>query len=148
MILWSPKADLLACQDSAESDDVHLVHSDGTLVRTIEMEGQVAGMAWSPDGSTLALTTESQEEPPQVVIVSLETGERAAYPCGAQRVPGYLAWSPDGRYLGYTSLGFDLTEQLTAALHIVDVDGRRSWALAQTDDIDGMSAWRPGSQLQ
>lgn len=98
-ILWSPKAELLACQDRHEPGSIHLVQSDGTLVRTLEVGDRVTDLAWSPDGSALAVCRESDGESAEVAIVSLEDGDLAVYPSGADRVVQYLAWSSDGRYL-------------------------------------------------
>ena len=143
-ILWSPKADLLACRDQEQSGTVHLVRSDGTLMRTLEVGDQVMDLAWSPDGSALALIRGREGQSSEVVIFSPEEGELASYASGAGQPAGYLAWSPDGQYLGCTLLSnVHVDDELAASLHVVDVNARRSWTLSQTSRVDGMSVWRP-----
>ena len=142
-IQWSLSGGRLACQYQDEPGRIHLVSPDGTAMRTLEIGEYVSDIAWSPDGAKLALSRESGGDASDVVIVHVAEGQPAVYPLATNRLAGYLSWSSDGRYLGYTSLSMDQDEQPEASLHVIDVESDKRWALTQAEQVNGMLAWRP-----
>jgi dipeptidyl aminopeptidase/acylaminoacyl peptidase len=58
--------------------------------------------AWSPDGSTLAFTSDRTDKA-QIYLISPQGGEADALTSVEDGVSGGFAWSPDGKTLAYTA---------------------------------------------
>ncbi|WP_242097240.1 S9 family peptidase [Sphingomonas sp. CROZ-RG-20F-R02-07] len=56
---------------------------------------------WSPDGTRLAFTARADGQKPQVYVRWMETGTSAAI-TALPESPTDIAWSPDGRMIGFT----------------------------------------------
>jgi len=77
------------------------IADDSTLIRKFEMQdGAIFALAFSPDGSRIAVAGASEEVP----IYQTETGERIAT-CKGQKGTYAVAFSPDGEQLA--AGGFD-----------------------------------------
>ena len=113
MATFGPASDEITLP-SADASSVHVLGLDGTLHGTLDISGattsgqDLVDLAWSPDGSRLALSTEfdltkkcraGNEPCGRVWILDGEVGEpHAVYTEGADERSALrdLAWSPDG----------------------------------------------------
>ncbi len=68
---------------------------------------------------------------------------------GAQSIPGFFTWSPDGTHIAYERLSDSSTPFLTAGLWLMDSNGGHQSRLADTDGGHGYApAWSPdGSKI-
>ena len=128
---WSPNGRSVAFirhvpTDDGSEDGVYVVHATGRdLRRLTEGRGQTAQIAWSPDGTTIAVG---------LVLVDVRTG--AASPvgvAGSRPFVDAVAWSPDGRLLAFTD---------QTGVHVVSASGGRSRRLATARFVRGV-AWSP-----
>ena len=88
------------------------IADDTTLIRKFErQDGAIAALAWSPDGTHIAVAGSS----PEVTIYNAESGERVAA-CKGHKAGIYtVAFSPDGQTLA--TGGFDGQVRLYRRLH-------------------------------
>jgi WD40 repeat protein len=78
------------------------IADDTTLVRKLERQaGAIAALAWSPDGSRIAVGGAS----PEVTVYDAESGERVSACKGHAAGIYTIAFSPDGQMVA--SGGFD-----------------------------------------
>jgi WD40 repeat protein len=78
------------------------IADDTTLIRKLERQaGAIAALAWSPDGTLIAVAGAS----PEVTIYEAETGKRIAAAKGHHAGIYAIAFSPDGATLA--TGGFD-----------------------------------------
>jgi TolB protein len=100
--------------------------ASGSMARLTKQSFSSVSLAWSPDGSLIAVTRSVLEGNGELVLVSTETGEIVrTMPIDTGLHPQDVAWSPDGR-----SLAFSDTYQ---RLHMIDVDGSNLRSIP-TDD--------------
>ncbi len=102
------------------------------------------GLAWSPDGSLLAVSSQDSEtEPPGIFITSVETGlrHRLTTPTSVTR-DELPAFSPDGK-----KVAFVRRRTTTSDVFLVAVAGGASRQLTDFGEpIDGV-AWTPDSEF-
>jgi WD40 repeat protein len=104
-IAWSPRSDAVAvrCTVASEVAVVELPGGAPGPVRRLAGAGPATGIAWSPDGASLAAGFPSA---PHLVVFRRGadgfTGRAAA---GQEARAGAVAWSPDGRGLASVSDG-------------------------------------------
>jgi Tol biopolymer transport system component len=100
--------------------------ASGSTERLTRQSFNSISLAWSPDGSLIAVTDAVLEGNGEIVLVSTETGEVVrTMPIETGLDPQDVAWSPDGR-----SLAFTATFQ---RLYTIDVDGSNLRSIP-TDD--------------
>ena len=117
----------------------------GRLVQTVATDG-VPGLAWSPNGRTLALGGADA----RIRLVAVATGRSVRTLVGHTGDVGALAWSPDGRHLASASadatvrlwdagngkLVRTLTQPAPVTSVVYSPDGRQLVA-----GLDGSIAW-------
>jgi hypothetical protein len=119
--------------------------------------GDIAGVAWSPDGEQLALSLgELGGNSPYIGfhIVDLRTGTdrhipaRAMVPTFGCFTPSYLTWSPDGKLLAYTCRDLGLGPSENGRIYTIRPDGTGRRILT-THTFEAFSpTWSPdGNQI-
>ncbi len=109
----------------------------GSLRRRLaHLPERIAGLAWSPDGSTLAVAGGTPGRSGEVSLIDVNSGERRALLASAGDLYLAVVFSPDGRRLlaGGTDNAVSSFEVAT---------GRREWFLAQHADWVTALAWSP-----
>lgn len=94
--------------------------------------GDIAGVAWSPDGEQLALSLGELGGDSSYVgfhVIDLRTGTdrhipaRAMVPTFGCLTPSYLAWSPDGQLLAYTCRDMAIGPSAHGSIYTIRPDG-------------------------
>jgi Tol biopolymer transport system component len=136
---------------STDRHDVFTVEPDGSgMIRLtacgVPICGSVAGLAWSPDGSTLLFTRWRDKFDPADTNVGLfsisadGTGLHRLTDCTPPACQDFGgAWSPDGARVAFTREGSG------AGLYVVSLDGSGLTKVAP-GRIDGRPAWSPDGE--
>jgi Tol biopolymer transport system component len=115
---------------------VYTVAADGSDPQRLPIEGNVRDLAWSPDGSTLAVTKIRAGGGQDIYLVDLETGtETRLTDDGGSSDP---AWSPDGRQIAFTS-----GDARLRGLFVMNADGTGRRRLTYPDGGDLHPTWSP-----
>jgi WD40 repeat protein len=109
------------------SDGGTLAYSNGKMLRAVDLVGGeernllpapvdvVAGFAWSPDGTQLAVVAQpSADGPRQLVVIDPAKPNQRLAPRLASKLDGFVSYSPDGKQLLYSEAG---------EIHSLDVAG-------------------------
>jgi dipeptidyl aminopeptidase/acylaminoacyl peptidase len=113
-IEWSPDGARLAIMNDLQpgAGRLYLMHADGSEVLTVFGNFQPRGLAWSPDGETLAYATDDRlgtitrvDGSPSTIVLSGNISDPV--------------WSPDGSRIGYDGTG----RGTLPAWYAVDADG-------------------------
>jgi Tol biopolymer transport system component len=138
---WSPDGSRLAfIGERAAERQVYLAEPDGTNARQITMlEAGFKSLAWSPDGDSLVMETNSLEE--QLYLLEINTGAlRELTPPGGRNLRP--AWSPDGSQLAFiTNRVAERTAATAFDLYLMNPDGGDLRRL--TFDHPARSSWFP-----
>lgn len=97
---------------------------------SIDSQHEPSALAWSPDESRLALGTADASH---VNIWSVSDGQQTA--SFADKNVGYLAWSPDGKYLAESSTMIHLWD--VHAKKVVATFGDNQWVASLAWSADG-----------
>ena len=114
---------------------IYLINADGTNERLwLNNPEGFSGMAWSPDGKSVALAQHDAGEGIHIFVRDLRTGQQkniTAQWVGWRRSFGEPSWSPDGKWLAVTcsklDVGHDDVCRMTAGgnqLEILTRDAR------------------------
>lgn len=132
----SPGGDRVTFEEIATGGAPHIAiwtaHTDGTHRHEIAAFGQCP--LWSPTGKQIAYIDEAN----RLVVVHPDGGPRIALATNVIamcRTPESIAWSPDGRFIGFIG-----SHHLT----VVNVQTKHRWAVPFTRDIHAF-AWSPDS---
>ena len=91
---------------------IYLINADGTNERLwLENPEGFSGMAWSPDGKSVALAQYDAAEGIHIFVKDLHTGQQkniTAQWVGWRRSFGGPSWSPDGKWLAVTCSKLDV----------------------------------------
>lgn len=110
-------------------------------------------LAWSPDGSRLAFTSEADGGRQAVVVMDLHTrARRVVTPAGKYR---FGSWSPDGRRIACTNVvtiahgpGRKAMNDGPSRIYVVDADGQGFTVLSRGPAWEHSPAWSPdGKQI-
>jgi Tol biopolymer transport system component len=156
---WSPDGSTFAVTGQiAPSPGLILTDADGRDRREVALPpgSTVWGMNWSPDGSLMAFTATSPDRSPSLWLVRSDGTGLRSFPTDATW-EGAPVWSPDGRWIAFTS-DRDATPEQRASnrrgdsaegfdLYVMHPDGSDVHRLVANDG-PGMTtavAWFPGS---
>jgi Tol biopolymer transport system component len=146
---WSPDGQEIGCSRPIERDGrvdhdaiVAVPALGGAERRLTTAITATHGLAWSPDGTRIAITdTESAGERDGLFLVSLETGEKRRL----TRPPAEFLWgdrnprfSPDGR-----TLAFLRASDVMNDIHVVSVEGGEPRRLTVGHTETNGLAWAP-----
>lgn len=120
---WSPDGEFIAFIGRETDDDLHVMRSDGSDVRTLfSAPGAQREVAWSPDGSTIAFVDHTKATESEVGEITLidPTGTVVARLSDLPPVAQAPEWSPDGRQIAFMAY---VTEGEREALYVMNADG-------------------------
>jgi hypothetical protein len=113
---------------------VHTMFSDGTGLKSWGV-GADAGLLWSPDGRSLAVTVRGASDHESLRVLPLSgAGERLLTDQAAR--PPYPAWSPNGTRIAYTGMSGDNWE-----VEVVNADGSNARNLTNHPAPDWGPHW-------
>jgi len=143
--VWSPDGSLIAFDTNRDPAGIWVVGADGSDLHpyiTSSTLTQPSGIAWSPDGSKIAVT--ARVDTIFAIFVADASGSNAhrltANVHGEQRP----SWSPDG-----TMIAFEARDDQSSDTHIFVIGADGTGQLQLTSGaFDGGARWSPdGSQL-
>ena len=148
---FSPDQKLIAfvSDKSSTFPTLWLMDADGSGRHPLATPGLLAeavdSLAWSPDGSQLAITLFSEPGPTQVALVPLGTTGRQAGHVVTDMPGGALdpAWAPDGARLAFAG-----RDGYTMDMYAIRPDGSALTRLTSDGVLARSPAWSPdGRQL-
>ncbi|MBM4079723.1 MAG: hypothetical protein FJ278_08490, partial [Planctomycetes bacterium] len=142
---WSPngkKIAFVSTRNDAKGDIFVLTVSSGALERLTDSDTADDHPTWSPDGKDIVFTVTKRGEPANLWQVNLKTKAKAQL----TQKGGYdAAFSPDGRYLCFTSSRTGQTSP-TDHIAILRLRDRREATLTQGPFADGFASWADDGQ--
>lgn len=130
-LVWAPDGQSIFSRDEAR---VFRAPVSGGQAKTISRSDYVQALSVSPDGKLLALAG-----PNGIETVELASGEQKVLVANAGGLDG-LAWSPDGKELGYITY-FPREEE--SRLYVVKWDGSKPRLISEPGEIVTSFDWRP-----
>jgi TolB protein len=146
---WSPSGERIAFvgPDSSGLTGLYVVNADSSgLQRVTEANREGLEIAWSPDGSRLALSYLRFDSPgpggtADIYIVNLDgTGRARITPGGGANTSP--AWSPDGRRIAFVS-----DRDGNREIYVMNADGTAPTRLTNHPLEDDRPAWSPDGRL-
>lgn len=138
---WSPAGNEIAFLSNRDgADRIHVMAPDGTAQRPLAPAPEAfvdRELAWSPDGATLAFVRREGMGASRIWVVEPATGASRALTDGKSE-DAMPAWSPDGRYLAYSSDRTGDTE-----LFLMRSDGTAQTQLTRSKGPDWRPVWVP-----
>ncbi len=144
---WSPDGRWIAFLSNREGmDRVYLVRPDGSGIRRLRAEPDTSAAradvqegehAWSPDGTRMAYVTRTRAGTSRVHVADVRTGKRLEVGDGRGK-DDMPAWSPDGRFLAFTS-----TRDGDVELYLARADGTGTTRLTRSPGPDWLPRWIP-----
>jgi Tol biopolymer transport system component len=147
---WSPDGTRIAFRGGRfdKERSLYVMNVDGSGLRPLipPTDGPIGNTysywhaAWSPDGTTIAFTKETEQFGQQVWLFDLASGTERLVP-DCPRYCDYPTWSPDGRQLAYYVN--DVLERWSKGhFAIVNADGS-SDPVVLAPEIAGAPVWSP-----
>jgi TolB protein len=147
---WSPDGKQIAFVSDHNSTfpTLWLMNAaDGTGQRALSTPGlqqeAVDSMAWSPDGSQLAVTLFNEPGPTQIALIPMggvgrQPGKVLTAPAGGSLDP---VWSPDGSWIGFAG-----RDGYAVDIYVEHPDGTSMFRLTNDNQLDRAPAWSPDGQ--
>ena len=132
-VAWSPDGHRLVFERRGQ---IFVIGRDGTGETQLTTEGSNAGPAWSPDGRTIAFSSDRRHPNfPELFLMNADgSGQRPLTDYG---VPGGDPnWSPDGARLAFSGGG--------QAIYLVNPDGSGLAQLTPSPQLTGHLTWAVG----
>jgi Tol biopolymer transport system component len=124
------------------ASDVYVSRLDGSHATRLTTNAYAAGPRWSPDGTKIAFSTNTQYS--AVELINVDGTERRVVSSG-----GHPVWSPDGSQIGFTGIATVLFPtgggKLTPVpqVFIMDADGANAKRIGTDTVTDYMGSWSP-----
>ncbi len=123
-----------------EAFDLYLINTDGTFLRGVARDGPAhrdEGPVWSPTGERLAFWRSGE-----IHVVNAD-GVNPVQVSTTGIHDGYLAWSPDGRKIGFEALD---TLDVSWHIYVVDAVGTNLVRLTPPGANEGFPGWSADGQ--
>lgn len=104
--IWSPDGEKIAyCSDQDGAFGIWILSlEDSSNKKILTTGGSISGMAWSPDGSSIALTRSYGPRLGQLSVLDIASGEQSVLGIRLGSSVGTPTWSPDGKTLALSAL--------------------------------------------
>jgi Tol biopolymer transport system component len=140
--VWSPDARTFALARAfgEQGTDIVIVDVHGRIVRRLTNDGAANGApVFSPGGERVAFHADYGDHS-EIVVIDVDGGNRRAVVAEGRN--WYPDWSPDGRYLLYTTARAGDPEGDLDVMAI-PIDGGESTVVAGGPDREAEGRWRP-----
>lgn len=135
---WSHDGTMLAFAD-VELNRIHLIHPDGTGDTVVPGSTGESGPAWSPDGTTLAVSRFSSTTAGTLYTMATDGSALTPLTTGTgTSFDGDAVWSPDGSQLAFVG-----NETGTYQLYTINPDGTGLKLRAPVPGYTAMPTWSP-----
>ncbi len=136
---WAIERDVLSFvtrKDRGRS--IQLINTQGEFLQTLMVEGPIAHFTWSPDGRSIAYSSNRNGDPDIYVMdVKTDTHRRLTFDDGRDWWP---SWSPNGKWIAFAS-----NRAGEIDLYRMDANGENVKRLTNQGDCKE-PAWSPDSQ--
>jgi TolB protein len=141
---WSPDgARILFVSDRDGSPDIFVMNADGSNPVNLTNHPDIDRPAhWSPDGTSIAFATNRTGDF-EIFVMNPDGSDPVNRTNAPERVDFAPAWSPDGRWIAYTSREVDQSE--TDILRM-NADGSQQVNLTGHAADDRWPSWSPDGQ--
>lgn len=146
--VWSPDGTALACSSDPPQmwSGISGVNFKNKVIKRITDKKLFGTVSWSPDGQKLAYSAYVEQEKccgsvPEVInifVQSLQRDEKPEQLTSAQSYDSYPEWSPDGKYILFTSNRTGMEQ-----IYIMNADGLHEYALTTDNKPNFDPKWSP-----
>jgi Tol biopolymer transport system component len=140
---WSPDGETIAFVGREADDDLYVMRSDGSDVRTLfSDQGYQREIAWSPDGSKILFANVTEESGSDVGELSVidPRGTRVSRLSNLPRNAQAPTWSPDGSQIAFMANDPDSDDE---ALYLMNADGTGVHKIPGLPMNASWPAWQP-----
>jgi Tol biopolymer transport system component len=149
---WSPDGQRIAFAAAFDVYQIHAFEVEASVSQPFDVMDNLVypltnrvwnsmGPAWSPNGTTIAFTTEDRFGEQQVHLLDLSDGSKRQVTSGP--VPAVdPSWSPDGSRIAFVSYGEGDFE-----IYVVTIDGAVTERLTHDSAFDSWPSWSPDGQF-
>ena len=136
---WADERDVLSFVTRKDrGHSIQLINTRGEFLQTLMMEGSIAHFTWSPDGHSIAYSSNRNGDPDIYVMdVRTNTHRRLTFDDGRDWWP---SWSPNGKWIAFAS-----NRSGEIDLYRMDVNGENVIRLTNRGDCK-KPTWSPDSQ--
>ena len=143
---WAPDGRRVLYVAHAENkNEFHVVSAAGERLTRVSVPSpitSVAGLSWSPDGTAIAFAGGTAEGSYDIYVMKLAGGEPVPRPGRVVENGIQPAWSPDGRFLAFTTFRDGNLE-----VYLADRDGGNLRNLTRHEGHDARPVWSPGGRI-